>query len=156
MQTQEHDNPFVMPFEHQQDFTPGYMNPVIVKDTTPIPKKRFFRQLLDLPKDIQDLRTVQRSLYEDVQETTQEVSRFEEKLRESERKFSRFHERMDSLSFSVDPLINQVTELQKQSLEIQKLSNGLKTTKTVIAVLLLSNVVLLGLILKPIISAFLN
>lgn len=152
------ETPFVMPFEHEQDFTPTYMDmsPTVVKDSSPIPKKRFFRQLLDLPKDIQELRTAQRSLFEDIQETGRGMDRFEERLSESERKFSRFHERMDSLSFSVDPLVGQMSELRNQNREIQKLSQGLKTTKMVIAILLLTNTVLLGLILKPLITAFFN
>lgn len=145
------ESPFVMSFEHQQDFTPTYVAPTVMRDFTPIPKKKFFRQILDLPKDIQELRTIQRSLKEDLQETSQEIERFDERLRESERKFSSFTNRIDDISFSVDPLAGQIANLKKETQQIQALSKSLQLTKIVIGALLLSNLVLIGLMLKPLI-----
>lgn len=162
------DKPFAMPFEHHQDFSPSYMDPVIVRDSTPIPKKGFFRQLLDLPKDIQELRFSQRSVQEDVSETKRDLSRVEDRVDENERKVTGFQDQLDnlskrsslyqdrveSLSSSVNPLVGQMAELKNQSLQIHDLSNNLKKMKTLVGILMVATLVLLGLIVRPYILGF--
>jgi Mg2+ and Co2+ transporter CorA len=160
------ETPFVMnmDFDHKQDFTPAYVEPPFVfKDTTPIPKKRFFRQLLDLPKDIQELKTSQRSANESIQEVERDVSQVGFRVDESERKLNdvkdqidtlskrstTYQDRVENLSSSVNPLVTQVAELKMQNQKIQDLSRSLNVTKIVMGFLVVSNLVLLGILLKP-------
>lgn len=156
------ETPFAMQFEHNQDFTPSYLGPMVVKDSTPIPRKRFFRQLLDLPKDMQEMRVSQRSIKENVQEVERDLNQFEMRVEESERKTSglqdqidslskrssTYQDRVENLSYSVDPLVGQVADLKKQNLQIHALSKSLQTTKLAIGILLMTNLVLIGLFFK--------
>jgi|GEM_PF-6138369 len=174
MQLHEQNNfkietPFVMDFDHKQDFTPAYMEPFVFKDTTPIPKKRFFRQLLDLPKDMQELRTSQRSMNESIEQVGSDVSQVGFRIDESERKLTAVQDKIDSLSkrsttyqdrvenlsSSVNPLVTQVAELKLQNQKIQELSKALNLTKLVLGFLVVSNLVLLGILLKPLLLGFL-
>lgn len=172
MQIHEQNNfkietPFVMDFDHKQDFTPTYMEPFVFKDTTPIPKKRFFRQLLDLPKDMQEIRISQRSMNESIQEVGQDVTQVSSRIDEGERKLSAvqdkidnlsrrsstYQDRVENLSSSVNPLVTQVAELKLQNQKIQDLNRSLNLTKVVLGFLVISNLVLLGILLKPLFLA---
>ena len=158
--------PFTMSFEdHAQDLTPSYIEPIIIRDNTPIPKKNFFRQILDLPKDVQEMRVTQRMLQEDIKEanrdisavenrvdnTEKQVSRFQDKLDSLSRQSTTYQGRMDSLSSSIDPLAGQIAELKLKSLQVGILETGLQKTKMIIGVLAVMNVILLCLYLWPIV-----
>lgn len=139
------ETPFVMDmdFDHKQDFTPAYVEPAFVfKDVKPIPKKSFFRQLLDLPKDIQELKTSQRTMNESMQAVERDVTQLSFRVDESERKINA----VKDLSSSVDPLVTQVAELKMQKHTIQELTKSNKITKLMLGILVATNCVLMGLV----------
>lgn len=154
------ENPFVMGLESPQDLAPSYVHPAVFQDVPALPKKRFFRQLIDLPKDMLEMRVSQHSLQESVQDNgtsitqlglrlddlKRKVSGFQEQIDSLNRRSSSYQDKVENLSYSVNPLMTQISDLKSQNQQIHVLSKELKVNRLIMGVLIVSNLVLLGLV----------
>lgn len=154
------ENPFVMDFESPQDSGSSYVHPAVIHDVTTIPKKRFFRQLIDLPKDMLEMRVSQHSLQESVQDNgtsitqlglrlddlKRKISGLQEQIDNLTRRSSSYQDRVENLSYSVNPLMTQISELKSQNQQIHVLSKNLKVNRIIMGALIVSNLVLLGFV----------
>lgn len=147
----------------QYSTMPAYMEQsVIVKDETPIPKKGFFKQIFHLPRDIQDMKTNQRTLSEYIQESARDISLLSGRVNENEKCISSFQSQLDrlnqssfsyqekvqNLSGALNPLMEQMLEIkQAHSLQIEDLGKSVRNSKVIIAFLVVMNVALVGFVL---------
>lgn len=154
------ENPFVMGFESPQDLAPSYVHPAVIQDVTALPKKRFFRQLIDLPKDMLEMRVSLHSLQESVQDNgtsitqlglrlddlKRKISGLQEQIDNLTRRSSSYQDRVENLSYSVNPLMAQISDLKSQNQQIHVLSKELKVNRLIMGALIVSNIVLLGFV----------
>lgn len=147
----------------QYSTMPTYMEQsIIVKDETPIPKKGFFKQIFHLPRDIQDMKTNQRTLSEYIQESARDISLLSGRVNENEKCISSFQNQLDrlnqssfsyqekvqNLSGALNPLMEQMLEIkQGHSQQIEDLGKRVRNSRVIIAFLVMMNLALVGFVL---------
>lgn len=146
----------------QYSTMPAYMDQsVIIKDETPIPKKGFLKQIFHLPRDIQDMKTNQRTLSEYFQESARDISLLSCRVNENEKCITSFQSQLDrlnqssfsyqekvqNLSGALNPLMDQILEIkQAHSSQIEHLEKKVRNSRFIIALLVVMNLLVVGFV----------